>query len=205
MELTKQQRRVLTFLKYHWKERGGQPNLSEVANSLNMHYVSLRQHLDAIATKGHITIESTGRGKSPIIRLNNEGVPLIGEIAAGLPHEVEAYTHGYLRLRGGGDRFGLKVRGDSMADLIQPGDVVVLEKKPAKSGDICAVRIEGGEVTLKYLDLYTNNRELALLRPHNPDFDTLEVELDNVMIDGVFQSLLRGDIIDELLEEIVLN
>jgi repressor LexA len=189
MNLTKQQRRVLTFLKYHWQERGGQPNLSEVAEGLDMHYVSLRQHLDAIAAKGYISFESTGRGKPPVIRLPEEGIPLLGEIAAGLPHEADSYTQGYLRVRGGGNRFGLKVRGESMADLIQPGDVVVLEKRPAKNGDICAVRVEGGDVTLKYLDLYTNNRELALLRPHNPDFDTLEIELENI----------------DMLEDVVLN
>jgi repressor LexA len=204
-DLTKQQRRVYVYFKRQWQERGGQPNLSEVAKGLNMHYVSFHQHLKAIETKGYLSLTSLGRGKPPVVRFYDEGVPVLGDIAAGGLHETESYHGGYLRLRGDGKRFGLRVRGDSMADLIQDGDIVVLEKREPRDSEICAVRVDGGEVTLKYLDRYLNHRNKALLRPHNANYAPLEVDLERVQIDGVFESLLRGGIIAELLEEPVFN
>jgi repressor LexA len=203
-DLTKQQRRVYVYFKQEWQKRGGQPNLSEVAKGLNMHYVSFQQHLKAIAAKGYLTFTSVGKGKPPIIDLLEPGVPLIGDIAAGSLHEAVSHTEGYLRLRGDGKRFGLRVRGDSMADLIQDGDVVVLEKDKDWLGKICAVRVDGGEATLKYLEPYVSGKT-ALLRPHNTAHSPLEVELSRISVDGVFESLLRGGIIAELLEEPVFN
>jgi repressor LexA len=205
VELTKQQRRVYVYLKRQWQKRNGQPNLSEVAKGLGMHYVSLQQHLKAIEAKGYLSFKSVGKGKPPIVQFYDEGVPVLGDIAAGGLHETESYHGGYLRLKGDGKRFGLRVRGDSMADLIQHDDIVVLEKREPRDSEICAVRVDGGEVTLKYLDRYLNHRNKALLRPHNPNYSPVEIELSRVQVDGVFESLLRGGIIGELLEEPVMN
>jgi repressor LexA len=203
-DLTKQQRRVYVYFKREWQKRGGQPNLSEVAKGLNMHYVTFRQHLEAIEAKGYLTFESQGRGKPPVVMFPNEGIPVLGDIAAGGLHETESYHGGYLKLRGDRNRFGLRVRGDSMADFIQNGDIVLLEKREPRSGEICAVRVDGGEVTLKYLETYVRGKK-ALLRPHNNAYNPIEVELERVQIDGVYDSLLRGGIIGELLEEPVFN
>jgi repressor LexA len=204
-DLTKQQRQVYVFFKKQWQQRGGQPNLSEVAEALGMHYVSFRQHLEAIEAKGYLSFKSVGRGKPPVIQFYDEGVPMLGEIAAGGLHETESYHGGYLKLRGDGNRFGLRVRGDSMADYIQDGDIVLLEKRHPRDGEICAVRVDGGEITLKYLDRYVNHRKKALLRPHNASYSPIEIELERVQIDGVYESLLRGGIIGELLEEPIFN
>jgi repressor LexA len=202
-DLTKQQQRVYVYFKRQWQKRGGQPNLSEVAKGLNMHYVTLQQHLKALAKKGYLTFKSVGRGKPPIIGVLGDGVPVLGYIAAGGLHETESYHGGYLKLRGDGKRFGLRVQGDSMADLIQHNDIVVLEKREPRDSEICAVRVDSGEVTLKYLDL--NHRKKAFLRPHNTTYNPIEIELERVQVDGVFESLLRGGIIGELLEEPVFN
>lgn len=199
--LTKPQTRVLKRLVRRWDELGRQPNLSELASELGISYVTLKQHLDALERKGELTCESQGRGKSPIIRLErreSKGVPLVGDIAAGsLRGEVE-HLEGYFALPGNDGRFALRVTGDSMAERIEDGDVVIFSREAPKSGDICAVRHED-EVTLKYLDLYTNGS--ALLRPHNPDYDPIEVKLKDIYVAGRFDSLLRGSVVHLLFRE----
>ena len=213
VKLTHSQSRVLQLLERHWQERGGQPNLTDVARDLDIHYVSMKQHLEALDTKGYIRFEPQGRGKTPIIRLTqdlleerdvehsvvNPGVPLLGDIAAGGLHEAVEHLEGFLNVPGRGDRFALRVKGDSMSEPIQNGDIVILRQPPYRSGDICAVRHED-ETTLKYLDLYADNSS-ALLRPHNQDYPLIEVDLTEIYVAGVYDVLLRGAIVDELFRE----
>ena len=209
-KLTQLQQRVLTLLKKQWRERGGQPNLNDVAKAMGIHYVSLKQHLAALDTKGYLTFETQGRGKPPIIRLLEHegltfhtglagpGVPLLGDIAAGGLHEAVEYLEGFLNVPGRDDRFALRVKGDSMSEPIQDGDIVILKQAPYRSGDICAVRHED-ETTLKYLDLASGGT--ALLRPHNPSYEPIEVRLEEVYVAGVYDALLRGAVVDELFRE----
>ena len=199
IDLTQPQKRALVLLKRRWLERGSQPNLNELAAELGIHYTSLKQHLEALVTKGYLEFESQGRGKAPILRIHTqEGIPLVGDIAAGGLRESIEYLEGYLAIPGQYEQFALRVKGDSMAELIQDGDVVILDKAQAKAGDICAIRFED-EVTLKYLDLYKNGT--ALLRPHNPDYEPIKVRQKDIDIAGVFHSLLRGPIIQQLFRD----
>ena len=200
--LTKPQARILKLLIRRWDALGTQPNLSDVASELEMTYVGLKEHLLALEKKGRLSFESKGRGKPPVIRLERagetQGVPLVGEIAAGgLRSEVE-HLEGYLALPGRGDTFALRVSGDSMAERIEHGDVVILNRGQPKSGDICAVR-HNDETTLKYLDFYVDGS--ALLRPHNPDYGCIRVAREEITIAGRFDSLLRGPVVHLLFRE----
>jgi len=174
-------------------------NFKRLADAFGIYPNALREHLDAIARKGHLEIKSRGRGRNPTVRLLTAGVPVVGHIAAGPLSEALEFPEGYLKLPSYPGRFGLRVRGDSMADEVKDGDVVLLKKRPHKSGEICAVRIDRSDATLKYLDMYVNP-EKVLLRPHNPEYPTTEVEAKRVAVDGVFSGLLRGEVIDELMQ-----
>ena len=83
--LTPTQERVYTRLVDHQRRTGRMPDLSEMARSLGIHYVSLRQHLEALQKKGYLQFESRGRGRSPHLSLPPQatGVPVLGEIPAG--------------------------------------------------------------------------------------------------------------------------
>jgi repressor LexA len=177
------------------------PDLAELARSLGITYVTLKQHLDALAHKGYLTVEGRGRGRSPVIHLPAAatGVPLIGAIPAGPLSAALSDTEGYLPLHGlSSDHFALRVRGDSMADLIQDGDVVLLERRaPASNGLICAARVGDEEATLKYVE--RDGGDHLRLVPHNRDYPVLRVHLAEVQIDGVYRGLLRGAVVGELL------
>ncbi len=199
------QARVYQRLVEHQRRTGATPDLAELARNLGVHYVSLRQHLEALATKGYITFESRGRGRSPLLELPAEatGIPVLGDIPAGPLSIASAHAEAYLPAVAAaglaGRSFALRVHGDSMADLIQHADVVLLaQRQPQRSGEICAVRVDEEEVTLKYLDRLGGGQ--FALRPHNPAYPTVEVAGDRLAVDGVYCGLLRGSVAEALLQ-----
>lgn len=200
--LSPAQGRVYERLLEHHRRTGEMPDLADLARSLGVHYVSLRQHLEALHRKGYVTFESRGRGRSPHLALPADatGIPVLGDIPAGPLSGAVAHAEAFLPRAGlTGELFALRVHGDSMADLIQDGDVVLFQHtEPRRSGEICAVRVEGEDVTLKYLDRLDG--ETYALRPHNPDFPTLRVHARDLVIDGVYRGLLRGMVVDGLLQ-----
>jgi repressor LexA len=201
--LSKGQERVYTRLKQWWQQRGAQPSLRELAGSLGISYPSLRQHLEALEGKGYLKLQSQGRGRPPILTLGQVGlgVPLLGNIPAGPLSEALAHPEGYLALPFGEDHFALRVTGDSMADLIQPGDVVVLRRTQVPVfGAICAVRVAGSEATLKYL-ARGGDPSTFVLRAHNPAYPEVDVAAEEVVIDGVYRGLLRGEVASLLIQE----
>lgn len=199
--MSPQQRKVFERLREHERRSGETPELSAFARGLGMHYVSLKQHLLALDRKGYLRFESRGRGRSPRLTLPDvaTGVPLLGSIPAGALSDPAAHAEGVLRIPGlGDDHFALRVDGDSMAELLQDGDVVILARRaPARSGEICAVRVDDDDVTLKYLDRLAGGA--VALRPHNARHPTLDVRGERVRVDGVYRGLLRGGAVEALL------
>jgi repressor LexA len=202
LPLSPAQHRVYERLREHVARTGATPDLAELARDLGVHYVSLKQHLQALSDKGYLIFESRGRGRSPRLALPAAatGVPVLGSIPAGPLSEAIAHAEAYLPMAGlHGRAFALTVRGDSMAELIQDGDVVLFDKRPpARSGEICAVRVGDDDVTLKYLDRLGEGR--WALRAHNPAYPTLEVDGDRLEVEGVYRGLLRGSMLDLLAD-----
>ncbi len=204
--LPKRQSQILEALQDAYASTGTLPELTALARSFDITYPTLREHLRALEAKGKLTVQARGPGRSPVITLHggSYGVPLFGEFAAGLPVGAYPNPDALLGLRGRPDQFALRVRGDSMADRIEDGDVVLLHRsEPQRSGEICAVRVGEDESTLKYLDWPSGSsrpREYRL-RPHNENFPTLTIAAEELHIDGVFRGLLRGDVVQELLLE----
>lgn len=186
------------------QERGeGQPELTALARSFGISYPTLHEHLRALQAKGELTLESRGPGRSPRLTLRSipRGLPLFGEIAAGVPVGSYPEPEGHLALKASADQFALRVRGDSMADRIEHGDVVLLHRsQPQRSGEVCAVRVGEDESTLKYLEWEGSSKPKRYrLRPHNPDYPTLMVSSAELHVDGVMRGLLRGEAVQALL------
>jgi repressor LexA len=197
------QAKVYERLLEHHRRTGNAPDLSALARSLGITYVTLKQHLEGLAAKGYIGFEGRGRGRSPMLTLPAAatGIPLLGAIPAGPLSEALSSTEGYLSLPGlSPAHFALRVHGDSMSDLMQSGDVVLLERNPnPREGAICAVRIGEDDATLKYLR--RPNPQTIELVAHNPDYPPLRVHAAEVSIDGVYRGLLRGDVLDLLMRD----
>ncbi len=197
-KLTTRQAQILGLLR-----RSPDALMTDLAAELGIHLVTLKEHLAALEKKGFIRYEPRGMGRSPVIRLKPEqGIPLVGEIPAGPLSEALAQPEGYLALAAKPGRFALRVHGDSMAEFIQDGDVVLLDKRlPARSGEVCALRINGSEVTLKYLEWRGQKPRTYTLRAHNPSYPMQKVKAGELVVEGVFFSLIRGGLVHELLSE----
>src|SRR5690625_6007295 len=94
-QLPPAQRRVYDRLLDHHARTGELPDLSEFARQLNVHYVSLKQHLQALAKKGFLRFESRGHGRSPLLQLHPAatGIPVLGDIPAGPLSDARSEEH----------------------------------------------------------------------------------------------------------------
>lgn len=86
----------------------------------------------------------------PFINIVKSAVPVVGDIACGVPITAEQNIEGYADLPDGvyAD-FALRCKGDSMTPTFKPGDLALIRKQPeVQQGQIAAVGIDG-EATLK--------------------------------------------------------
>jgi repressor LexA len=122
------------------------------------------------------------------------GVPILGQIAAGVPIEAIQSEVGRIQtpddLLGAGDHFALEVKGDSMIQAgILDGDVVLIKRtETADSGDIVVALIDNEEATLKRLRKRGNS---IALEAANPAYETRIFGPDRVRIQGKLVAMMR--------------
>ncbi|MBT2583961.1 transcriptional repressor LexA [Planococcus sp. ISL-109] len=114
-------------------------------------------------------------------------VPLIGNVAAGLPaFATENYETSYPLPRewllSPKDSFSLTVTGESMNGAgIDKGDVVVVhQQNTASSGDIVIAVIDGEATMKKYMSMGSE----ILLVAENPEFEPIMMRSEDVYING---------------------
>ena len=122
-------------------------------------------------------------------------VPLIGQIAAGVPLDAVELAEETFRLPrrlvGHGTLFMLRVTGDSMTGAaISDGDLVVVRQQPmAEIGEIVAAQLDrAGTVgaTVKTLQRLDGH---AWLMPHNPGYQPIPA--DDATILGKVVAVVR--------------
>ncbi|HET7173255.1 MAG TPA: transcriptional repressor LexA [Nocardioidaceae bacterium] len=202
--LTPRQRRVLSVIRDSVRERGYPPSMREIGLSVGLTSTSSVAHqLRALEDKGYLRRDpnrpravevllpepARRRGVAPApapAPFDETGwgdahpqavlVPIVGEIAAGVPilaeERVEETYPLPRQLVGEGTLFLLAVKGDSMVDAaICDGDLVVVRQQPtAESGEIVAAMIDG-EATVKTLQ---NKAGKVWLLPHNPAYEPID-------------------------------
>ncbi|HEY5792339.1 MAG TPA: transcriptional repressor LexA [Chthoniobacterales bacterium] len=151
-------------------------------------------HIAALKRKGYLADDSEGgRG----LRLTEKaiGIPVLGDIPAGSPVDVEERVEFSLPINtrpfGVSDRnsaFFLRVRGDSMIGRhIFDGDLVLVEKSNRfKNRDVVAALIDN-ESTLK---TFIRDAGQTWLKSENPKYPNLIPALD-LQVQGVARSVIR--------------
>lgn len=97
----------------------------------------------------------------------NKRIPLLGQIAAGLPLYAEQNIEGYIWTdrNHGGEYFALRVRGDSMnAAKINDGDIIIVKKQEAVNPNDIAVVLVDDEATIKR---YKKDGGMVILTPQS--------------------------------------
>jgi repressor LexA len=186
---------ILDFITFTLKNDGYSPSVREICEAVNLKSTSTVQyHLNKLEKKGVI---NKSEGKSRSLHLNNSisefrSVPIVGEIAAGLPLSAEENQIGelpYPESNFNDSLIALKVNGDSMIEAgIHDGDLVVIDKsKKPLDGDIGALLVYDTEATVKYIDTIRNKQYLI---PANKNYENIEIS-ENISVVGKVVSLFR--------------
>ena len=193
--IPKKAQEILDFINFTLKNDGYSPSVREICEAVNLKSTSTVQyHLNKLEKKGVI---NKSEGKSRSLHLNNSisefrSVPIVGEIAAGLPLSAEENQIGelpYPESNFNDSLIALKVNGDSMIEAgIHDGDLVVIDKsKKPLDGDIGAFLVYDTEATVKYIDTIRNKQYLI---PANKNYENIEIS-ENISIVGKVVSLFR--------------
>lgn len=192
------QEKILAFIKQEVREKGYPPSVREICEAVSLKSTStVHGHLQRLEKKGLLhrdemkprAIEVLGEEEPetpPVVT-----VPLLGEVAAGVPIPAEQEYLDMLPLPesfvGSGEHFILNVRGSSMIDIgILDGDMVVVRRQEtADNGEIVVAMIDG-EATVKRF--YRENGGFRL-QPENVEMEPILT--DHVIILGKVTALLR--------------
>ena len=120
-------------------------------------------------------------------------VPLVGSIACGTPILAEQNIEARIGVPALWQAdFALTCHGNSMAAMIQDGDIVCIRHQPeVENGEIAAVRI-GEEATLKR---FYRQGDTVMLQAENPAFSPLVYtrdQLNEITIEGRVVGICRG-------------
>jgi repressor LexA len=202
--LTEKQSKIIDFISEWQIKEGHPPTQAEIGayfgfGSLN----AVRSHLLLIEKKGHLHLNGRkARGIQLAVssamasRQHEKLIPILGNIAAGVPIWAEQNLEGFLPVQpslfGGGKLFALHVHGDSMTGAgIRNGDIAIIKMMArVENGDIAAVLIEQ-EATLKRV--YLRSKSLVL-KSENPAFNDLSFNInenDSIRILGRYQGIIR--------------
>jgi repressor LexA len=193
--LSAKQQSILRFIRDFIREHDYPPSIRDIQEACSISSTSVVDYnLKALERLGHIrrdrevsrAIELVGRRKSV-------SVPVVGQIAAGLPIAVpETFEHGEFEddvdvpaeVAAGGNVFALRVKGTSMIDaLVNDGDIVVLESTSAWSdGDMVAAWIKSREETTLKRIYHEGDR--IRLQPANVTMDPIYAAADDVEVQG---------------------
>jgi repressor LexA len=193
--LTPRQREIYNFIRSKIQGRGYGPTVREIGVHFQIKSPNgVMCHLKALQKKGLIHREPNMSRAIQLledpVNANYMGLKLIGRIAAGQPIEaVEQHEElTFSDWMEPGDKFALRVSGDSMIEEhIADGDFVIIKRQEqARDGQIVAVRDEDGEATLKKI---YRDRNRIRLEPANKTMKPIYRDRVNVL--GVLVGVVR--------------
>lgn len=198
-ELTEKQEQILKYITKVIKEKALPPTVREVAENFNITPKGAYDHIKAIEKKGFIKTHKNQSRAIELVRANPiEGIPttatsipLVGQVAAGLPILAEENIEDYVtipdNLAKKGIVYALRVVGDSMIEAgIFDKDIAIIQKKEtARNGEIIVAMVEG-EATLKY---FYKEADFIRLEPANKNYQPIITRKAQIL--GKLIGLLR--------------
>jgi len=179
--LTDRQARVLAFIRDRIAADGRPPTVREIARRFRIASTNgVRRHLTALEKKGYIERHArSARGITLAAELQeHDGLPIIGQVAAGTPIAAIENLEGHLAIDSlfpdRASLFCLRVQGDSMVDAgILDGDYVICRQRAAFEHGEVGVAVIDGEATVKTLRRRGQGIDLV---PANDAYDTLHID-----------------------------
>ena len=127
-----------------------------------------------------------GNSSASVSRMGNSGnirVPVLGDVAAGIPIEavqdIVDYEEIDAAMAASGEFFGLRLKGSSMEPRMRDGDVVIVRKQSdAETGDTAVVMVNGDNATVKRIKKGSSGITLI---PNNPAYDPVFYSNDEIV------------------------
>jgi len=198
--LTPRQQQVFDLIKSKIEETGMPPTRAEIARELGFRSANAaEEHLKALARKQAIEIvPGASRGIRILLDAANDdqGLPLIGRVAAGEPILAQEHVESHYQVDPSMFRpqadFLLRVHGESMKDIgIMDGDLLAVHKtQDVRNGQVVVARVED-DVTVKRLE---RKGSKVLLHAENEEFSPIEVDLTSqeLSIEGIAVGIIRN-------------
>ncbi len=178
---TKRAGEILSYIIRYQASRGMPPSIREIGRRFAIRSTNgVCYYLDLLEREGAIR-RRRGQARGIILSALKDdgqfdGIPILGQIAAGGPVLSEEHIEGFLdedRLSRQSASFALRVSGDSMKDAgILNGDLVMVRPcVDPRNGEI-VVAMVGDETTVKRFRL---ERDQVILQPENADCEPIVV------------------------------
>ena len=201
--LTPKQQKFLGYLESEITRTGKSPSLRQAAARMGVSHAAISQLIKALEEKGIIkrdgyysrTIHLLNRARETAGVMRWIEVPIIGNIAAGLPLYAQQEWAGSVVVDAavyrGLNLFALKVKGDSMINVaILDGDLVICEPRQyAENGEIIVALVNQEEATVKRFFRRKGHIEL---RPENPAYKSMTYAFNEVLVQGKVIGVNRG-------------
>ena len=199
MALTKKQRQILDYVESFVEGNGYSPSYEEIADHFGYNSLAtVHEHLTNLEQKGFLRKNYNKSRSLEIVRADLHApaleLPLMGEVAAGLPIEAvegqpETVTVPHDMVRRG-QNYVLRVRGDSMIEeQIRDGDyIVVNSRQTAENGEMVVALVGGDSATVK--KFYREGPRIRL-QPANPTMQPMYFPADQVLIQGIVVGVIR--------------
>jgi repressor LexA len=200
--LTPRQTEILEFLHEFRRKEKIVPTYREIADNFGFKSTkAATDHVSALEKKGYLRRHSRrSRGielltSAPLSAPKAIGVPILGDIPAGIPELRDEHRNGTLAvdpamLDGVAHHrlFALRVKGDSMEKRgICEGDWVVADAEASPREKDVVVALIDGENTLKTLAQKKGHFFLKAESPNHHDW----IPVNELVIQGVAKAILR--------------
>ncbi len=199
-DLTRQQSKILEFIRSEVHTKGYPPSVREICEAVGLKSTStVHGHLIKLEKKGYIRRDSTKPRAIELLDSSSEiiqkrevtHIPIIGKVTAGEPIlAVENIEETYpvpTEFIDSGDFFILKINGDSMINAgILDNDFVLVKQQPtANNGDIVVALIDDAATVKRF---YKESNYIRL-QPENDFMSPIIVK--NVSIIGIVKGVFR--------------
>lgn len=199
-DLSPRQSDVLDLIRSTIEDRGFPPTYREIGDALGISSTNgVADHVKALVKKGYL--RKFGGGAARGLQLTEKSlalgdvhtvdVPILGQVAAGVPILAEENRDGSLVLGrdmvpGDGPTFALRVRGESMIEEgIHDGDyVIVRQQQSARNGEMVVALIDG-EATVKF---FFREGSRIRLQPAHPT-------MPPIFVDSTQDAAIQGKVI----------
>ena len=188
--------RLENFIDSYREQYGVSPTVRAIADGVGLSTATVSRYMQHMRSNGMLDYEGhrnirTRRSEDELLGYNS--IPIVGEIACGVPilaqENIESYVRLPVSLFGQGDFFLLRAKGESMIEAgIDDRDLVLIrQQETADSGQIVVALIDD-EATLKRYYPEPENHRIRL-HPENSNMD--DIIVGNCVIQGIAVKVLK--------------